>query len=95
MAAYVIVRVEVTDSTQYRKYTEQTPATIAKFGGQFLARGGKCVTLEGPQEKRRVVVLEFPSLEQARAWYVSDDYQTVKKLRAGAAKGELLAIDGV
>ncbi len=95
MAAYVIVRVEVTDPAQYRKYTEQTPATIAKFGGRFLVRGGEMETLEGPQETRRIVILEFPSLEQAKAWYASDDYQTVKKLRADAAQGELLVVNGV
>jgi uncharacterized protein (DUF1330 family) len=58
MAAYIIVRVEVTDRIQYSKYAEQTPATIAKFGGRFLARGGESVTLEGPDETRRVVILE-------------------------------------
>jgi uncharacterized protein (DUF1330 family) len=95
MAAYVIVRVEISDWVQYEKYTERTPATIAKFSGRFLARGGESVTLEGPDETRRVVILEFPSLQQAKAWYTSDDYQTVKTLRVGAAQGELLVVNGV
>ena len=95
MAAYVIVRVEVTDPAQYRKYTDKTPATIARFGGRFLVRGGESATLEGPQETRRIVILEFPSLERAKAWYASDDYQTVKTLRADAAQGELLVVNGV
>jgi len=95
MAAYVIARVEVTDATRYRKYVESTPPTIAKFGGRFVARGGQTVSLEGPDETRRVVILEFPSLERAQAWYASDDYQTVRELRVGAAEGDFLAIDGV
>jgi uncharacterized protein (DUF1330 family) len=95
MAVYVIVRVEVTDQKRYRKYIEATPATIAKFGGRFIARGGQTLSLEGPQETRRVVILEFPSLERAKQWYYSDDYQAAKKIRAGAAKGELLVIEGV
>jgi len=95
MAAYVIVRVEVTDWQRYKKYIEATPATIAKFGGRFIARGGETLSLEGPQETRRVVILEFPSLERAKQWYYSDDYQVAKKIRAGAAAGEMLAIEGV
>ena len=94
MPAYVIARVEITDPVRYRKYVESTPATIAKFGGRFMARAGRTVTLEGPEETRRVVILEFPSLEQAQAWYASEDYQTVRQLRLGAAEGELLAVDG-
>ncbi len=95
MAAYMIARIEVTDPTRYQKYVESTPPTIAKFGGRFIARGGHIVTLEGPEETRRVVILEFPSVEQAQAWYASDDYQTVRKLRIGAAEGDFLAVDGV
>jgi len=72
-----------------------TPATIAKYGGRFIARGAEIVSLEGPQETRRVVILEFPSLEKARQWYNSDEYQAAKKVRAGAAKAEFIAIDGV
>ena len=95
MAAYVIARVEVIDRQRYKKYLESTPATIAKYEGRFIARGAETMTLEGPEEKRRVVILEFPTLEKARQWYNSDEYQAAKKLRAGAAKAEFIAIDGV
>ena len=53
------------------------------------------VSLEGSEEKRRVVILEFPSFERAKQWYNSEEYQAVRKLRVGAAEGDLLAIDGV
>jgi uncharacterized protein (DUF1330 family) len=95
MAAYVIARVKVTDPTRYQKYVESTLPTITKFGGRFVARGGQTVTFEGPEETRRVVILEFSSLEQAQAWYSSDDYQTVRKLRVGAAEGGFMVVDGV
>jgi uncharacterized protein (DUF1330 family) len=95
MAGYVIARVEVTDRERYKEYLKLTPATIAKFGGRFIARAGETVSLEGAEEARRVVILEFPSLERAKQWYHSDDYQTVKKVRAGAAEADFLAIDGV
>ena len=95
MAAYVIARVEVTDRQRYKEYLELTPATIAKYGGRFIARGAESVSLEGPQETRRVVILEFPSLEKAGRWYNSDEYQAAKKVRAGAAKAEFIVIDGV
>ena len=95
MAAYMIARVKVTDPTRYQKYVASTLPTITKFGGRFVARGGRTVTLEGPAEARRIVILEFPSLERAQQWYTSDDYQTVKKLRVGASEGEFLLVDGV
>jgi uncharacterized protein (DUF1330 family) len=95
MAAYVIARVEVTDRQKYKKYLKLTPATIAKYEGRFIARGAETISLEGPEENRRVVVLEFPSLEKARQWYNSDEYQAARKLRASAAKAEFIAVDGV
>lgn len=95
MSAYIIARVEVTDMDQYRKYTELTPAAVDKFGGRFIVRGGETVTLEGPDESRRVVVLEFPSLDQARAFFASPDYARAKELRKGAAVASFIAVDGV
>jgi len=95
MAAYMIARVKITDPERYRKYVEATPPTIAKFGGRFIARGGQTTTLEGAEEMRRVVILEFPSLERAQQWYTSEDYQTAKKLRVGAAEGDFLIVEGV
>jgi uncharacterized protein (DUF1330 family) len=89
------VRANVTDWDRFTHYLQATPAVIAKFGGRHIARGGETVTLEGPEEKRRVVLIEFPSMEQAKKFYNSPEYQQVRKLREGAAEGEILAIDGV
>ncbi len=94
MPAYIIARVDVTDPEKYQGYKERTPAAVAKFGGRFIVRGGDVITLEGPEETRRVIVIEFPSLDQAQAFYHSEDYQAAKKLRDGAAEGQFLAVEG-
>jgi uncharacterized protein (DUF1330 family) len=94
MPAYVIARVQVTDPGRYRAYTDRTPAVIAAYGGRFLARGGEMVTLEGPEEAGRVVLLEFPSMVQARAWFESEEYQEIRKLRLEASTGSLVLVDG-
>jgi uncharacterized protein (DUF1330 family) len=95
MSADVIARVEVTDWDKYNEYLKVGPGTIAKYGGRFIARGGDIVTLEGPEETRRMVILEFPSLAEAKAWYSSKEYQGAKKLRSGASIGSLVAIEGI
>jgi len=95
MPAYIIARVQVTDWARYREYTKLTPAAIEKFGGRFIVRGGEMVTLEGPEETGRIVVIEFPSLDQAKAFYHSEEYSRARKLREGAAQGQFLAIEGL
>ena len=95
MTAYLLGRVEITDQDRYKEYMKETPGVIKKYGGKFVIRGGEVVTLEGAEETRRVVLIEFPSIEKAKEFYYSDEYQGAKKLRAGAALGQFLAIDGV
>ncbi len=93
MPAYLIARVEVTDWSRYREYTKATPAAIQRYGGKFIVRGGEVVTLEGEPEVRRLVIIEFPSMEQAKAFYHSPEYAGAKSLRAGAAVGQFLAVE--
>ena len=95
MTAFILARVEITDWDRYKEYVKDTPGVVEKYGGRFIARGGKVETLEGSEEKRRLVLIEFPSFEKAKEFYYSQEYQEVKKLRAGAALGQFLAIDGV
>jgi uncharacterized protein (DUF1330 family) len=95
MPAYIIARIDVTDWDRYKEYVKATPGVIAKFGGRFIVRGGEKVTLEGPEETRRVVLVEFPSMEQVRAFYASAEYEAVRRLRIGAAEAQLIAIEGV
>jgi uncharacterized protein (DUF1330 family) len=95
MPAYIIARVQVTDPEQYKEYTKLTPAAIESCGGRFIVRGGKTVTLEGEPETRRLVVIEFPTMEQAQAFYDSPLYRTARGVRAGAAIGQFVAVEGV
>lgn len=95
MAAYLIVRMNVTDPEKYEAYKALSPAAIEAYGGRFLARGGHYEILEGEPEDRRVVVVEFPSLEQAKACYDSPAYLEAREARAGAAEGQFLVVEGI
>jgi len=92
--AYIIARVEITDPVRYQDYVKATPAAIARYGGKFIIRGGEVTTLEGPSETRRLVVIEFPTMDQAKAFYYSEEYTQARALRAGAAVGQFLAVPG-
>ena len=95
MAAYIIARINVTDPDQYKEYINVTPGIIAKYDGRFIVRGGEKVTLEGPEEKWRIVVIEFPDLPKAKEFYYSPEYTDAKKIREGAALAQFVAIRGV
>ncbi|MEJ2728146.1 MAG: DUF1330 domain-containing protein [Deltaproteobacteria bacterium] len=95
MAAYMIARINVNDWDQYNEYMKVTPGIIAKYGGRFIVRGGETVTLEGPEEKWRIVVVEFPDLAKAREFYYSPEYTDAKKIREGAALVQFVAVSGV
>ncbi len=95
MPAYIIAKIDVTNMEKYKNYTALTPAAIEKFGGKFIARAGQALTLEGPEEARRVVLLEFPDFETAKAFYDSAEYQAAKAKREGAAVGSFVLVDGV
>jgi uncharacterized protein (DUF1330 family) len=72
-----------------------TPAALAKYQGRSIARGGKAVTLEGPEESRRLALVEFPTLELAQAFFASPEYQAAKALRDGACEAEFVALEGL
>ena len=93
--AYVLVQVDVTNTQQYGEYTKLSPGIIEKFGGRFLARGGRTMTLEGAPARGRVVVVEFPSFERAQEFYNSQEYQAAKKVRAGAATAQFVLVEGL
>jgi uncharacterized protein (DUF1330 family) len=75
MPAYVIVDLTVTDLPTMEEYRKRVPATLAAYGGRFLVRGGAHQTVEGDWKPNRLVVLEFPSMEQAKRWYDSEEYR--------------------
>jgi uncharacterized protein (DUF1330 family) len=95
MVAYLMVRADVRDKEAYGEYAKRSPAVVEQFGGRYLARGGEVLSLEGPQESRRVVIIEFPSLEQAKAFYDSPEYQSAREFRKDAGQAEFIVVDGV
>lgn len=95
MTAYVIAQVTVDDPEGYEEYRKRAPATVEKFGGRFLARGGRTLTLEGEESTTRNVILEFDSLETIERWYNSPEYQEAKSYRDNVSQGRFIAIEGL
>ena len=94
MAAYVIANVDVKNPALFEQYRKQVPDTIARHGGRYLVRGGQHQTLEGAWTPSRLVVLEFPTVEQARRWYDSEDYREPKALRMKCALTDVVLVEG-
>jgi uncharacterized protein (DUF1330 family) len=95
MPAYVIVDVEVSDPVKYAAYREMAPPVIAAHGGRYLVRGGAMTVLEGDWSPERVVVLEFPTIEDAKAFYHSPEYGHAREVRAEGARLNMIAVLGV
>jgi len=95
MKTYIIVDVKITDPTRYEDYKKLTPASLIPFDGKFIVRGGQAETLEGSWKPGRVVVLEFPSAQKARAWWASDNYAPAKALRQSASVTQMILVEGV
>lgn len=94
MTAYIVAQVEITDPEAYEAYRQEAAQTIAAHGGSYVVRGGHLQVLEGTS-KPRLVVIRFPSLEQARHWYDSDAYAGPKALRHRAALSDVVLVEGV
>jgi uncharacterized protein (DUF1330 family) len=94
MPGYVIAEVEVTDPATYEEYRKRVPAIVAQYGGKYLVRGGAVEFKEGGWNPKRLVVLEFASLEQARKWYHSPEYAPVLALRLKAARSKMVLVEG-
>ena len=93
--AYVINDMEVTDPVTFDEYRKVSPPTVAFYGGRFLARGGATRTLEGGWSPKRLVILEFPSVERAQAWLDSPEYAPARRLRQASAHSNLIVTEGV
>lgn len=95
MAAYVVVQVDVKDPDRYENYRRMVPASLEKYGGRFLVRGGKTHTMEGDWAPKRFVVVEFASAEQAKLWWASPEYAEAKALRQATSDSQLIIAEGV
>ena len=95
MPAYLVADLDIKDTAGFEEYRKLVPATIQKYGGRYLVRGGQLEKLEGEWQPKRLVVLEFPSLEQAKRWYNSEEYRGPKALRLKTAKTNLILVEGL
>ncbi len=95
MPAYVIADIEVLDPVEYEDYKRLAAPTVAQFGGRYLVRGGAVETIEGEWQPQRIVVIEFPSMEQARAWYYSEAYTHARAIRHRTARSRLIFVEGL
>lgn len=95
MAAYVIVDIEVTDPGGYEDYRKLAAPAVAAFGGRFLVRGGLTATLEGNWRPKRVVLLEFPDVQRAQAWWASEEYSAARAIRQRTASTNMVVAEGI
>ncbi|WP_062611546.1 DUF1330 domain-containing protein [Caballeronia calidae] len=94
LKAYVVGLIDVQDPDAYVEYAQNAPATIAKYGGRYVIRNGTKHELEGALPAERWVVLEFPSVRQAKRWFDSEEYQAIRPIRTNASSSTLFIIEG-
>src|SRR5437667_12849150 len=95
MHAYIIVEIEILEPAGYEEYKKLAGATVEKYGGKYIVRGGKAEVLEGDWQPKRIVVLEFESMERAKEWLNCDEYREPRKLRHKTARANMLLVEGI
>ena len=95
MAAYFVVELEITNMEAMQPYREAVPATLAQYGGRFLARGGASELIEGSPAPKRIVILEFADAAAIKRWYNSPEYQKILPLRLDNSTGRAFIVEGV
>lgn len=94
MSGYLIANIDVHDPAVYEQYRQKVPPIIAQYGGRYIVRGGATQVVEGALSLKRFVVLEFPSLDAARRFYDSKEYEPVKALRLASTKSDVVLVEG-
>jgi uncharacterized protein (DUF1330 family) len=95
MAAYIVLNIDVTDPARYPEYAKVAAPIVKQYGGRYLVRGGTAEALEGSIQPKRVVILEFPSYERAKAWWDCEEYRGPKAIRQSAATSDTILVEGV
>jgi len=94
MPCFVAVEITIHDPARYERYKDMAPPSIGQYGGRYALRGGTVTTLEGSWCPSRFVLLEFPTADQARAWWNSPEYAPAKALRQATSKTEMILVEG-
>jgi uncharacterized protein (DUF1330 family) len=95
MSAYVIVEIEIIDPIGYEEYKKQAAATVVQHGGKYIVRGGTAEVLEGDWNPKRIVVLQFESMQRAKEWLNCEEYREPRKMRHRTAKTKMILVEGV
>ena len=95
MSAYVIVEIDIVDPAGYEEYKRLAGATVEKYGGKYVARGGKTEVLEGDWQPKRIVVLQFDSMQRAKDWIHCEEYREPRKMRHRTARTNMILVEGV
>ena len=95
MSAYIIVEIDVQDPVGYEEYKKLAGATVEARGGEYIVRGGKTEVLEGDWQPKRLVVLEFESMERAKEWLNCEEYREPREMRHRTAKTNMILVDGM
>jgi uncharacterized protein (DUF1330 family) len=93
--AYVLVHIDVKDPGPYEDYKKMASHSIDKYGGRYIVRGPTPEVLEGSWTPKRLVLLEFPSVEQARAWWSSPEYADARATRQSCATADMVLLEGI
>jgi uncharacterized protein (DUF1330 family) len=95
MSAYVIVEIDIVDPVGYEEYKKQAAATVHKYGGKYIVRGGTTEVLEGDWKPKRIVALQFDSMQRAKEWLQCEEYREPRKVRHRTAKTNMLLVEGI
>jgi uncharacterized protein (DUF1330 family) len=95
MPAYVIVEIDIVDPVGYEEYKKLAGATVEKYEGKYIARGGRTDVLEGDWKPKRIVVLQFESAQRAKDWLNSEEYREPRKMRHRTARTNMILVEGV
>jgi uncharacterized protein (DUF1330 family) len=95
MSAYVIVEIDIVDPAGYEEYKKLASATVERYGGKYIVRGGAVETLEGDWKPKRIVVLQFDSMQHAKEWLNCEEYREPRKMRHRTARTRMVVVEGV
>ena len=95
MSGYAIAQIEINNPENYKEYLAKVSDIVAKFGGEFLVRGGEFRHVEGEWKNSRNIVIKFPSYEKALEWYHSEEYKPIRQIRLDNADTNQIIIKGV
>ena len=95
MSAYIIVEIDILDPKGYDEYKNRAGESVEKYGGKYIVRGGATEVLEGDWQPKRIVVLEFESMQRAKDWLHCEEYREPRQMRHRTAKTNMILVNGV